>query len=64
MEKIKTWYAQVSLVYSSHSTLVIVYNLPLTLLFLLLSHENLKFSYLMNTLSPLFLIPRSVARRS
>ena len=59
MEKIKTWYAQVSLVYSSHSTLVIVYNLLLTLLFLLLSHENLKFSYLMNTLSPLFLIPQS-----
>lgn len=64
MEKIKTWYAQVSLVYSSHSTCVIVYNLFLTLPFLLLIHEKLKFSYSMNTLSPLFLIPRSVARRS
>lgn len=57
MEKIKTWYAQVSLVYSSHSTRVIIYNLLLILLFLLLFRENLKFSYLMNTLSPLFLIP-------
>lgn len=57
MEKIKTWYAQVSLVYSSQSTRVIIYNLLLILLFLLLFRENLKFSYLMNTLSPLFLIP-------
>ena len=64
MEKIKTWYAQVSLVYSSQSTRVIIYNLLLILLFLLLFRENLKFSYLMNTLSPLFLIPWSVARRS
>lgn len=43
MEKIKTWYAWVSLVYSSLSTWIIIYNLLLTLLFLLLFHENLKF---------------------